>query len=176
MLTFQQALEHPSSRKLVFVKVQFLKNFFGWFPDSGIWKASNIENVSALKENGFLATKESSISAVASATTTIVASWFYGDGFLYVKPKSGETVFENFYIGQIDLFLDTSGELLSGDQHEARLTNVPSLSLKTSQVFDGRLGKVGAGSVSIENVDNFLSRLDVEPDGKTTVQSVIETI
>lgn len=175
MPSFQESLQIPASKKLVFVDIEFLKHFFGWVPDSGVWQQASSETVIKMTENGVDADEKADKAAVIAATTTTVGAWAYDSGFLVYKPKAGTTVFENFVVATLNVKYDKFGEDFSGDNYSARVVSVPKLNLKTSQVFSNKLAQTGAGGIKLNDADAFFSRTDIEPDGIAKVNTVIET-
>ena len=58
------------------------------------------------------------------------------------------------------------------------MTSVPKLNIKTSSIFDGRIGQIGSGSMGIENADAILNDLIIrgyEPDGRVEITAAFET-
>ena len=98
-----------------------------------------------------LLTQAASVAAVEST----VGSWFWEDGFLYVRATSGQTVFSNVIQAVVTLaFSMPDPRLVSGIQYFPRIKSIPNLSQRIEAYFGG-VGQIGGGSMSLENSDGY---------------------
>ncbi len=146
-----------------------------------IWQTEIVDQVISIVEDEVLMTETASLSALDAQDTSSVGAWYYDDPDeqLYVKPKdSFSDVYEGFYVAQIQILYDNFGQDLDDEQYDGRVTSVPKLSIKTSPIFDGRIGQIGSGSMGIENADAILNDLILrgyEPDGLVVITAAFET-
>lgn len=185
MTDFDTASKNPVSKKPVFVKILLLKWIFGHIDDTptnpGLWKSTVQDLVIFVNEDEVLMTETASISALNAQSTASVGAWFYDtdNELLYIKPKASfSDVYEGFYVAQVQILYDNFGQDLSDEQYDARITSVPKVSIKTSPIFDGRIGQIGSGSLGIGNADAILNTLILrgyEPDGRVEITAAFET-
>jgi hypothetical protein len=176
MATFEEGKQAAASKKIVFADGTFLKHFFGWESDSSVWSQASEQQVTALTENDVTASQQISLAVLQSADTSTVGAWFYdsGEAKLYVKPKSGSTVYENFYVGTLNIVISNMGDTYNSVKREAAITGTPGQNIKTSNVFDGKLARISTGSIKRENTSNFATTPDYEPDGKIALIASFE--
>jgi hypothetical protein len=106
-----------------------------------------------------------------------VGGWFYDESteLLWYKAVTATTAFENFILGVIVFrFSQFPEEDDSGRPHDPRITAVPALDLRVSQIFESKAAQVGSGSMGLASTDGLFSRLDFEPDGEVELVEVIQ--
>lgn len=183
MVTYSDALDWESSKPLAYARMSFLKLYFGWVADSSLWYADMDIGAVAVSMNEqsvgssfAVMTEKASLSALQAQDTTAVGAWWwdFDNGRVYVKPKSGETVFDgNVYVGVVRMDVSEHGGELSGERFDASITRLPTQVQRGNEILDGSVSQIGGGSVAIQNVDKLIIRLGLEPDG---VASLTEQI
>lgn len=184
MATYAESLEFESSKPLAYANLRFFKQFFGWVDGgSGTWYDALPEVVAlAMFEESVGETiaemvETSSLANLIAQSTVAVGAWFwdFDNERMYVKPKSGETVFDgNRYLGVIRIDVSDGGSNeLEGERYDASITSLPTQVQRGNEILDGSVSQIGGGSVSIQNVDKLIIRLGLEPDG---VASLTEQI
>lgn len=180
MPTFEEGLQNPASKKLVYVRMNLRKHLYGWIEDAldDIWYTGMTDFLVSITEDENAMVKKTSLAALDSQDTSSVGAWFWDEAAdrVYAKPLSSGDIFDFFYISTIRLMLSKHGGVLADDSlpYEGKISNVPSLALRTSEIFDGKVGQIGSGNVSMENADAFLVREDIEIDGELEVLAAFE--
>lgn len=184
-LSYEDALKNPASRKIVLVRALFRKHLFAWreagsgYP--GIWWVpETTDHFIGGMEDGVDMTVEASLAALEVADTSLVGALFYSanEGRLYMKPKdvSGTTIYDYFYIGIIQQLFSKDSVEHESLPWDARISSLPTLNLRTGEIFDGKLGQIGGGGVGLENSDVYFFRRDIELDGEMEILAAFETM
>lgn len=176
MATFQTGRESPASRKLVFSQLTLRKWFFGWTESGSLFFQDTQQEVTAVNENG--AAMESQVSLVAlNAYDPAAVGGFFWDqdaALLYVKPITGTTAFENFYVASLEVIVSTEGSAYNGTLRKAKILSKPGQNIKTSNLFDGKLARIATGTIALENTGGFATVPDFEPDGSAALIASFE--
>jgi hypothetical protein len=182
MTTFADGLQETNSRKLVFTRLTHRKELFDWTLSGSVYYGPMIDpmRLVGVNEDDVEATETASLSALNALDTSTVGGWWYDweNELVYVKPKSGTTAFDHLWIGSVELRLSRDGDELDDEVFDGRVSDVPSLTLRTNEVFDGKVAEIGAGNIRIANTSedglNFYMSLGIEPDGLAQVVEQLE--
>ena len=155
-MLFCDANLSPVGTLVVLAKVQVGVWCRNWvlYGATHTYKVALAEKVSDVRWNrSTLLTQAASVSAVE----TTVGSWFWEDGYLYVRATSGQTVFANVIQAVVTLgFSRPDPRLVDGIQYFPRLRSAPNLSQRIESYFGG-VGQVGGGSMALENADGYFN-------------------
>lgn len=184
--TFEKALKNPESKKLVFARYKLRMELFGWiaadsaYPNIWYTLVSDISDVLSVDESETTAVEVASLAALNAQDTSTVGAFFWDtlNNIIYVKPldDSGTDIYSYLYIAIVLLAYSRHGDVHDSLPHAATVSRVPSASLRTSEVFDGKLAQVGGGNISMENSESLFVRNDVEIDGILEMVAALETM
>lgn len=178
-ITYSDGLLHPASRKLVFAQYTFRRQMWAWVADSGVHYDTNIVAPllpSAMNENDAEATEVASLAALQAQDTSVVGAWWWNatNERLYVKPKAGNTAYEQLWIASLRLLISRHGGELDDEPYDARISVAPSTSLQTAPIFDGAVARIGVGAIQENNVDALIQRARLQPDGQVQLIEQLE--
>lgn len=186
MGTFEKALKNPNSRKLVFTRLKLKAELFAWIeegsahPDVWYVDVSDIKDVLSITEDEADMAEVASLAALDVLDTSSVGGffWDFDNDKVFVKPlsTSGTDIYTYLYVAIFLLAYSKHGGEYDSLPHDAVISKVPRMSLRTSEIFDGKVAQIGGGSVSFENADSLFVREDVEIDGKMEIVSILETL
>jgi hypothetical protein len=174
MTSYAEALLNPASRKEIFALFDLRSHVYAWAAagPADVWVVE-ILDAEVIGVN----LDEAAMGEAASLGAIAVGEFFW-DGAteqLYVRTGSSLEPFGSFYVAVLRFKFNRDGEELGGVPYEARVSNVPSVTTKTGETFDGKVGATGAGAISLHNADALLNRVDLEPDGSVTIMAQLET-
>lgn len=177
-ITFDDALQENISRKLVFVKQTHRKQLIAWTLSGSVYYAPMPDPlvVTGVKENDVAATETASLAALnAQSTATVGAYWFdFENELIYVKPKAATSVFDSLWVATVEINISRDGGEVDSEPYEARVSNVPAITQRTNELFDGKVAEIGAGTIKMVNVAGFLQSAKVELDGQAQVIEQLE--
>jgi hypothetical protein len=183
-LSFADALEHTSSKKLLFAQYRLRKELFGWIevgsahPDIWYEEVDDVTDVVACTEDEEDMTEVASLTALDAQDTSTVGAFFWdaANGRTYVKPKSdsGADIFTFLYIATVLLTFSKDGGDLDSLPYDGRIADIPRGTLRVGEIFDGKVTPLSTGNVKVENSDLLFCRRDLEIDGEVTMVTAIE--
>jgi hypothetical protein len=149
---------------------------FAWTYDAPTYYMDTDGEVITLFADGIEQAKKISYNDLVFADVNTVGAWFYDVDLhrLYVRARYTQDARELFYVGVVIFRFSDNYVESDGDLYVGRITQPPQISIKTSALFDGKFAKSGAGAVSTHNIDAFLVRKDIEPDGTMKIESYYE--
>ena len=183
-LTYAEGLEFTSSEKVVFADLVFFQRRFDWTLVSGTTYDSTFPDelrmVSMTERDtrdGDAVTMQEAASLVAlnALDTSTVGGWFWDLAALklYAKPKATTSIFDNMYLAEVQYPVSIRLNESEGDAYCPVMSTAPTTTQQGSEVLDGRVARIGAGSTSLQNVENFIIAQGLEPDGRITIKRAI---
>lgn len=174
MTSYADALLNSHSRKEVFTYWDLRSHVYSWEASgtADVWVVT-IQDATVVGVN-----LDDAAMDEAASLGGIAAGEYFWDGAteqLYVRTGPGLQPFGSLYIATLRFRFNTDGEELSDEPYDARVADVPALTVRTGEVFDGKVGVTAAGAIALHNADALLNRSDIEPDGEVTVISRLKT-
>lgn len=183
-LSFEDALQYTSSKKLLFAQYRLRKELTGWIeagsahPDIWYEAIADITDMDSCNEDEVVMTEKVSLAALDGQDTSAVGAFFWDaiNRRMYVKPKStsGTDIFSFLYVATVLLAFSKEGGDFESLPYEARISDIPRATLRVGEVFDGKVTPIGTGNIRAENADRLFCRRDLEIDGEVQMVTAIE--
>lgn len=95
------------------------------------------------------------LAASLVAVESNAATYWWEEGFLYVRAPGGQTVFSITIQAVVSIGASMPDpRTVSGVQYEPRLKSIPNLSQRIESYFGG-VGQIGGGSMTFDNTDGY---------------------